>query len=107
MPKRNSTRESVTLGQMPRRRVPGSDAVAITLRCYPDKVVLGPSSGIPLATDEDVASAHRAFADELDALPELYTGSADPGSIVGLDAFIPGGDTATDGDPEWTDPDPS
>lgn len=31
--------------------------------------------------------------------------SADPGDIVGLDGFTPGGDTPKHGDPERTDPD--
>lgn len=38
---------------------------------------------------------------------ELYTGSADPGSIVGLDEFTPDSETAVDGDSTRTDPDPS
>lgn len=47
---------------------------------------------------------------ELDAILEsgrYRDGSADPGSIVGLDGFIPSGETPVDGDTTRTDPDTS
>lgn len=111
--RKSKNRETIHMG-MPTKR---SDAIAVQLRSYPREVVHGPPVGIPLESNEErrrfaelleaETEAANAHADEIDARPALYTGSADPGSIVGLDGFTPTVDTPVNGDTERTDPDPS
>lgn len=50
------------------------------------------------------ANAHADKMDEQLASGLFRDGSADPGSVVGLDGMIPSSDTPDHGDPDRTDP---
>ncbi|HUS27595.1 MAG TPA: hypothetical protein VMZ53_03780 [Kofleriaceae bacterium] len=98
---KKSNRETVTVGQPIRTRVVTSPSG-----------VNGGSALAELFEREAAAAIAKADADDAKlaaaaASAPFYTGSADPGTVVGLDGLAPSSETPKDGDSKRPDTDPS
>lgn len=110
----SKTRESVHLGQstqQPRRPrdLHHSQGVEVAeiIASTPLEEAGAPSALELLHGKEMAAALAKAEEDDRQLATGLYPDKGDPGTVVGLDGFTPSVETAEDGNPERTDPNPS
>jgi hypothetical protein len=110
----SKTRETLHLGQATQPRAPARDLhhsqgveVAEIIAATPLEIEGAPSALELLHGKEMAAALAKAERDDEQLATGLYPDKGDPGTVVGLDGVTPTVETAVNGDPKRTDPNPS